>query len=109
MQQTQQQTGAVFLDRSIPCVDCGDRFIWSAGQQAFFRDVGLQHEPKRCTPCKNEKKNRIAAIEAGVKQHVECHVTCFACNQPTTVPFYPSKNRPVYCRRCFQAGVNANS
>jgi CxxC-x17-CxxC domain-containing protein len=32
------------------------------------------------------------------------NVTCAQCGQQTTVPFYPSQGRPVYCRACFVAG-----
>jgi CxxC-x17-CxxC domain-containing protein len=28
-------------------------------------------------------------------------VTCAQCGQQTTVPFYPSQGRPVFCRSCF--------
>jgi CxxC-x17-CxxC domain-containing protein len=31
-------------------------------------------------------------------------VQCAQCGQQTTVPFYPSQGRPVYCRSCFLAG-----
>ena len=30
-------------------------------------------------------------------------IVCAECATPTTVPFRPSKNRPVYCRPCFKA------
>ena len=94
-------------DRSINCVDCSEPFIWTAGEQVFFHDKGLQNEPKRCKPCKQAKKDRLAAISAaqvsGVKQRVEVTVTCAQCAEQTTVPFYPSQGRPVYCRSCFLA------
>ncbi len=31
------------------------------------------------------------------------HTVCAECATPTTVPFRPSQNRPVYCRPCFKA------
>ncbi len=96
-----------FQDRTISCVDCGEQFIWTIGEQVFFNDKGLKNEPKRCKPCKHAKTRRLAAISAaqvsGVRQRIEVTVTCAQCRQQTTVPFYPSQGRPVYCRSCFQA------
>ena len=97
-----------FQDRLIRCVDCGEQFVWTVGEQVFFHDKGLKNEPKRCKPCKQAKNDRLAAISAsqvsGVKQKIEVNVTCAQCGQQTTVPFYPSQGRPVYCRACFVAG-----
>jgi CxxC-x17-CxxC domain-containing protein len=95
-------------DRTIKCVDCNENFIWTSGEQAFFHDKGLKNEPKRCKPCKQAKNERLAAITAaqtsGVRQRIEVSVQCAQCGQQTTVPFYPSQGRPVYCRSCFLAG-----
>ncbi len=68
-----------FQDRSIACIDCNEPFTWTAGEQIFFHDKGLKNEPK------------VA-------------VMCAQCGAQTTVPFYPSQGRPVYCRSCFLAG-----
>src|SRR5512138_1200626 len=97
-----------YQDRSIKCVDCNEDFVWTAGEQVFFHDKGLKNEPKRCKPCKQAKNERLAAIAAaqtsGVRQRIEVSVQCAQCGQQTTVPFYPSQGRPVYCRSCFLAG-----
>jgi len=97
-----------YQDRPIKCVDCAEDFIWTAGEQVFFHDKGLKNEPKRCKPCKQAKNERLAAIAAaqssGVRQRIEVSVLCAQCGQQTTVPFYPSQGRPVYCRSCFLAG-----
>jgi CxxC-x17-CxxC domain-containing protein len=39
----------------------------------------------------------------GVRQRIEVAVVCAQCGQQTTVPFFPSQGRPVYCRSCFLA------
>ena len=84
-----------YQDRAIKCVDCGENFIWTAGEQVFFHDKGL----------KNERLAAIAAAQtSGVRQRIEVSVQCAQCGQQTTVPFYPSQGRPVYCRSCFLAG-----
>jgi CxxC-x17-CxxC domain-containing protein len=92
-------------DKNILCIDCGEDFNWTVGEQVFFRDKGLQNPPKRCKGCKQAKNERIAAITAaqaaGIKQRIEVAVHCAKCSGYTTVPFYPSQGRPVYCRTCF--------
>lgn len=94
-----------FDDLIIKCVDCGEDFVWTAGEQTFFHDKGLKNEPKRCKPCKQAKNERLAAIVAaqttGFRQRIEVAVSCAQCGQSTTVPFYPSQGRPVFCRACF--------
>jgi CxxC-x17-CxxC domain-containing protein len=94
-----------FDDKEILCVDCNTDFVWTVGEQIFFRDKGLKNPPKRCKHCKQAKNERLAAINAaqaaGVKQRVEVAVYCAKCSAHTTVPFYPSQGRPVFCRSCF--------
>lgn len=94
-----------FQEMDILCIDCNKNFIWSVGEQTFFRDKGLKNPPKRCKECKQAKNERLAAIaaaqEAGIKQRIEVAVSCARCTAQTTVPFYPSQGRPVYCRSCF--------
>ena len=94
-----------FQDLNITCIDCGREFVWTIGEQTFFRDKGLMNPPKRCKECKQAKNERLAAITAaqtsGVKQRIEVAVNCAKCASHTTVPFYPSQGRPVFCRSCF--------
>ena len=111
---------AEFEDKAILCIDCNRDFVWSVGEQVFFRDKQLQNPPKRCKECKQAKNERIAAIAAaqasGIKQRIEVAVNCARCGGSTTVPFYPSQGRPVFCRSCFLEqnpgllnGVNGSS
>ena len=94
-----------FADTTILCIDCGKDFTWTVGEQVFFRDKGLKNPPKRCKECKQAKNERLASIATaqatGIKQKIEVAVYCARCTGYTTVPFYPSQGRPVYCRSCF--------
>lgn len=105
LDQTSLATETEFEDKSILCIDCTDHFIWTVGEQVFFRDKQLQNPPKRCKECKQAKNERLAAIAAaqasGIRQRIEVAVNCAKCTTPTTVPFYPSQGRPVFCRSCF--------
>jgi CxxC-x17-CxxC domain-containing protein len=101
-------------DLLICCMDCREDFVWSVGEQRFFHDKQLQNPPKRCKECKKAKNHRIATITenklTGKRQRIEVKAQCAKCSQVTTVPFYPSQGRPVYCRTCFQTmSSNAES
>ncbi len=49
-------------DQNLDCIDCKEQFIWSVGEQTFFRDKGLENPPKRCKACKKAKTQRIEAV-----------------------------------------------
>jgi CxxC-x17-CxxC domain-containing protein len=100
-----------FEDTSIVCIDCTLEFVWSAGEQLFYHDKGLKNPPKRCKSCKQAKNERLSAVnsgqDSGLKQRIEVIVNCANCEAKTTVPFYPSQGRPVFCRSCYIA-MNPN-
>lgn len=95
-----------FEDKTLTCIDCGQTFVFTAGEQEFFAQKGFQNEPKRCKNCKTAKRSGGSGMGAGpgAGGARELHeVTCSSCGQKTTVPFKPTSDRPVYCRTCFQA------
>jgi CxxC-x17-CxxC domain-containing protein len=93
-----------YQDRSLTCVDCGAKFIWTAGEQVFFADKQFKNEPKRCKEC---KVNRSSGPMA--RERVETTTNCFACGKETTVPFRPTQGRPVFCKECFQQRKSSNA
>lgn len=44
-----------YVDKTLKCADCGKEFVWTAGEQAFYAEKGLQ-EPKHCKDCKKARK-----------------------------------------------------
>jgi N-acetylglutamate synthase-like GNAT family acetyltransferase len=44
-------------DRELKCVDCGNSFVWTAGEQEFFQEKGFTEPPKRCKACRQVKKD----------------------------------------------------
>ena len=92
-----------FEDRSLSCRECGNAFVWSAGEQEFYQQKGLLHEPQRCPDCrKKAKAERAAARSANMHD-----VVCSNCGKQAQVPFEPRTDRPVYCSECFEARRNA--
>lgn len=96
---------ARFEDRSITCVECGSEFTWTAHEQEYYRDKGLENAPRRCRKCRAHRKAGIEAmrVKPGERERIEVRVACANCGVETTVPFYPSQGKPVYCRSCFLA------
>ena len=45
-----------FQDKTIKCVDCGNEFVFTARDQAFYQEKGFTNEPKRCKECREKKK-----------------------------------------------------
>lgn len=103
--QTTHEQASEYQDRSLACVDCGESFTWTAGEQVFFHDKGLKNEPKRCKPCKHAKNDRLAAISlaqaTGAKQRIEVTVMCAQCHEQTTVPFFLPRDGPSTAARAL--------
>jgi len=93
-----------FVDRLLTCQDCGNEFIFTAGEQLFFFDKQFKNDPKRCKPCKSRRAGLAAGhgpAAAGISR-TETRTHCSECGIETTVPFKPTQGRPVLCRQCFQ-------
>ena len=50
-----------FQDETIVCVDCGKEFVFTTGEQNFYKEKGLQNKPKRCIDCRRKKKEQALA------------------------------------------------
>ncbi len=117
------------MDRSLTCRDCGQEFVFTAGEQAFYQERGFS-EPQRCTSCRQARKAQRGAdgydsgssygggggggggysrsgggggggYSSGPRQMFPA--TCSECGTQTEVPFEPRLDKPVYCRDCFQS------
>jgi CxxC-x17-CxxC domain-containing protein len=92
-------------DQQITCSDCGQDFTFTAADQTFFQERGYS-TPKRCKPCRQAKKNEQGGGGGSGYRSAPSQgtpVICSGCGQPTTVPFEPRGDRPVYCRDCYAA------
>ena len=43
-------------DMTIKCKDCGNEFIFSEAEQAFYREKGFENDPVRCPDCRKARK-----------------------------------------------------
>lgn len=94
----------MYQDKTLVCRDCGQDFIFSAGEQEFFASKGLQNEPGRCPSCRTARRasNGMGggSRSSGGPREMTT-VTCSSCGQPAQVPFVPRNDKPVYCSDCF--------
>ena len=47
----------MFEDKTLVCKECGNEFVFTAGEQEFYAEHGFQNEPQRCKPCRDARKN----------------------------------------------------
>jgi CxxC-x17-CxxC domain-containing protein len=122
----------VYEDRTITCADCGQEFIFTASEQAFYAEKGFTDAPKRCKSCRQSRK---AQRNTGSSYGDDSYggggyssgggggygggggggggydrpprqlydATCADCGKIAQVPFQPTGSRPVYCNDCFRA------
>jgi len=43
-------------DKTLTCKDCGAEFIFTEGEQAFYKEKGFENEPQRCPECRRARK-----------------------------------------------------
>jgi CxxC-x17-CxxC domain-containing protein len=116
-----------YTDRAISCVDCGQEFVFTAGEQEFYAQRGFSEAPKRCTSCRAARKAQRngAGGTTGAgggsydgygqssggyggggyserRPREMFAATCADCGRTAQVPFQPTGARPVYCSDCFQ-------
>jgi len=51
-------------DKQFQCIDCGEEFYWTEGEQEFYREHGLS-QPKRCRSCREQRREEKASHAAG--------------------------------------------
>ena len=104
-------------DTTLTCRDCGQAFVFTSGEQAFYASRGFS-EPSRCADCRAARKAQrdgggssyssysSSAYDSGYSssrgEREMFTATCSACGQEASVPFQPSSDKPVYCSSCFQ-------
>ncbi len=85
----------MYEDKTLTCKNCGNEFVFTAGEQEFYAEKGLVNEPKVCKECRAARKN----AKNGAREYHTA--TCAACGGEAKVPFTPRDDRPIYCSECF--------
>ena len=83
-------------DETLVCKECGNEFVFTASEQAFYAEKGFLNKPKICKACRYAKKQTV-------KAQTQYYTTvCAQCGGEARVKFRPSSDRPVYCSNCFE-------
>jgi CxxC-x17-CxxC domain-containing protein len=89
----------MYTDEMLTCVDCGQQFPFTAGEQEFYAMKGFTNKPSRCTDCRAARKAGRSGNGGGHREMFKA--TCSQCGGVAEVPFQPRGDKPVYCRDCF--------
>jgi DNA-directed RNA polymerase subunit RPC12/RpoP len=46
----------IMADKSIVCKDCGKEFLFTEGEQEFYKEKGFENDPVRCPECRKARK-----------------------------------------------------
>ena len=87
----------VYEDITLTCRDCGEEFVFTAGEQEFYAEKGFMNKPKCCKACRDKNKN------SGKTEREYFIAVCSECGGEARLTFQPSNDRPVYCSKCFEA------
>ena len=52
----EENYGAVeneYVDETLVCKDCGNEFVFTAGEQKFYAEKGFLNKPKACKACRD--------------------------------------------------------
>ncbi len=91
-------------DKTLTCVDCGNEFTFTVGEQEFFASKGFSNEPRRCPQDRGARRSQQRGGGDSYGSPREMHpVVCDQCGKDAMVPFIPSGDKPVYCSDCFSS------
>jgi CxxC-x17-CxxC domain-containing protein len=104
-----------YSDTTLKCRDCGNDFVFTAGEQGFYAEKGFTNKPSRCPSCRTANKSRRDSSLSyssggssygngggGFRAERQMYpAVCDDCGRDTQVPFQPTGNKPIYCSDCF--------
>ena len=85
----------MYEDKTLQCKECGNEFVFTAGEQEFYAEKGFVNEPQRCKEC------RVARKQAAKGEREYFVTTCSNCGGEAKVPFKPRDDRAVLCSDCY--------
>ena len=79
----------MFEDKTLVCKECGNEFVFTAGEQEFYASRGFENEPQRCKSCRDARKNATL----GTREMNAA--TCADCGKVALEPDQPREDGPV--------------
>lgn len=98
----------MYEDKTLICKECGEEFVFTAGEQEFYEAKGFVNEPQRCKACRDARKN-AARPE---RENVHCYLCILRRRSKGSVP--PARGSPGVLQRVLRkaegrAGINQRS
>ena len=121
----------MYADKTLTCRDCGQAFVFTAGEQEFHASKGFENMPSRCPDCRAARKaargdsygggggggyssggyssgggyggggGGYGRGGGGGGGREMFEASCSSCGNVARVPFRPRGDKPVYCSDCF--------
>ena len=85
----------MYEDKTLVCKECGNEFVFTAGEQEFYAEKGFTNEPQRCKACRQARKN------AAKTEREFFETVCAECGGTARIPFKPVEGKSYYCSECF--------
>lgn len=98
-----------FEPKMLTCVECGQEFEFTVGEQEFYAEKGFTNLPKRCPTCRKARKN------GGKPEKKYYETTCAQCGGIARLPFEPKLDEDgnplsdYFCSECFAKNKEANA
>ena len=73
----------MYEDKTLVCKECGNEFVFTAGEQEFYAEKGFTNEPQRCKACRQARKN------AAKTEREFFETVCAECGGTAKIPFKP--------------------
>ncbi|MGN6672870.1 MAG: zinc-ribbon domain containing protein, partial [Thermomicrobiales bacterium] len=97
-----------YQDKTLTCRDCGQEFVWTAGEQEYYAQKGFANEPRRFPDSRRARNSQQGGGYASAggysagggyerPQRQMYPAVCSNCGKETMVPFQPRGDKPVYC------------
>lgn len=92
------------VDLELKCIECGASFVFTSGEQEFFKKKGFTSQPKKCLDCRAKGKAQgTSKPRAGAVDGPRYAAVCSRCQKNFDAPFEPQAGRPVFCRDCYKS------
>lgn len=88
----------MYTDKILECKDCGEKFVFTAGEQEFYAEKGFDSTPSRCRRCRDRRR----AGTGGRNKRVMYEIVCARCGKVEAIPFEPRHDKVVYCSDCYR-------
>ena len=98
----------MYEDKTLVCKECGNEFVFTAGEQEFYAERGFQNEPQRCKACRDARKN----AQRGPRQYYTAAVALHAVRR-LEFAFEPEVRPPrslllIACPGRIERGLSSN-